>query len=334
MLAALLAGLTGLTGLCGCDNALTLVVELRSDFVPGIEVARAITYVRHDGVVAAMDEATLDGQDLLTGARIAEFAALQPNDYRIAVDLFGPRGELVFSGRILYDLTRDSAVTIVASRDCRGVDPDVGCEAPLCAGATDCTMALASCAEWLCIDGQCLAGSVEGACGSSEACVPEVGCVVVEPSSDAGPASDAGADAGPLDAGSCPGECTPGATDDDRGDCGDCGSHTRDRSCGDDCSWGAWSSWSSCSGEGRCMPGATGDFPCGTCGTWTCTCQNDCNAWAACGTCRLGVQCTDYAGNPVCAGDTGFRTCMVTGLQRCTCSSSGTWISCTPGCTL
>lgn len=98
-------------------------------------------------------------------------------------------------------------------------------------------------------------------------------------------------------------DCTPGAVD--KGECGRCG--TRQRTCGSNCQWGAWSS---CAGEGPCAPGAKEEAACCDCGRTRRTCSAQCqwNAWSACAG-------PDPAGPPSC--DTGKLGVCAEGRQHC-----------------
>lgn len=315
--------------------------------------------------------------DFATGVRVAEYRDVGRGSRLVRVRLLDASGAVVAERSIRLELRGSHALTVLLTRDCvRGACPGRGedparteclggrCVEPLCApgSATECAEpecvtdgdcpGMASCSSPRCVEGACLYALDHAACGDDLVCHPARGC---EPASgptdagapDAGPAPDDGGpaapDAGPAapDAGPpdpCPGECVAGEDDSERRGCGDCGTQSRSRTCGGDCGWNAWGSWSACSGEGRCHPGDRATFGCGStgCGSWTCTCQDDCNRWAACGACTGDVACTDAFGGRVCAGERGSRVCptMPEGYQTCTCSGSGTWVSCSPGCFL
>jgi hypothetical protein len=51
-----------------------------------------------------------------------------------------------------------------------------------------------------------------------------------------------------------------------------------------------------------------------------------------CGAEACETSCTDAFGAPVCAGETGFTSCLSDGVRRCRCGPSGTWIDCQSGC--
>jgi len=72
--------------------------------------------------------------------------------------------------------------------------------------------------------------------------------------------------------------CTPNATDKQTQDCGNCGTQSRTRTCSSGCQWGAWGSWTTCSGSGPCAAGTTKSCsdPCAI-DTCTTSCQ-----WGGC----------------------------------------------------
>jgi len=220
----------------------------------------------------------------------------------------------------------DEAVYPGATEACNGVDDD--CDATTedgvetcpgqCCGSpaacqTCCTGGQCGTGDWSCTDGECECdGIVDG-----ERCI-------------------GGA------------ECTPEDIDTGHGDCGMCGTRSRSRTCLDSGTWGSWGDWGSCLGEGACSPGSRGTDTedCGWCGdrSRSRTCSDECewggwSTWGACageGVCSPGTTDTD-TGSCGCVGSRNHtRTCLSTcywgGFQMCTCSSSGYWISCSPGC--
>jgi len=149
-------------------------------------------------------------------------------------------------------------------------------------------------------------------------------------------------DWGAFDAwGACTGEtgCMPGTIETDSLPCGMCGTQDRTRTCQDDCTFGPWGSFGACMGEsGTCLPGAmemrTGS--CGTCSTGsqgeTRTCDSSCGwgSWMATSACTGVVFCTDGRGRTRCPSETGCMRgpCPSGEIQCCTCSSTGSWVSC------
>ncbi|MAQ17972.1 MAG: hypothetical protein CMN30_24640 [Sandaracinus sp.] len=179
---------------CGGDGgAVDLSVDLRTDYVPGVEFTGVRVLV--DGAVAA--EALSGSESYVSGLRVAEVAGLDPEPRRaVALELVA--GAAVIARReVVVSHLDDLAVTLVLSRDCGGVvcseqdgvadrclggrcvDPgcvegdEEVCEPPQCAVAADC-LAAASCAEASCEAGVCLFGG--DACGETAWCDPDVGC--------------------------------------------------------------------------------------------------------------------------------------------------------------
>ena len=127
--------------------------------------------------------------------------------------------------------------------------------------------------------------------------------------------------------------CTPGNVDPGKQSCGDCstGTQTRSRTCTSDCTWGAWSSWSACSGvTAACTPkhtsACTNNDPCGQR-----TCSDSCT-WGACapktagGCLRIRSGHTDPGSNFKCCSGTGsWSFCLSS------CEWSDTCASCSKG---
>lgn len=182
--AALMAG-------CGPTDAL-LLVTLKSDLTPGVEVARAVLSV--DGVVSrelALESTT----DLLGGVRVEETAPLGER-MRLEARLHDAAGDLVVERVMLVELdSAAQAVTFVLARACREarcgdgetcvagrcvsqscseLRPDL-CPAPECAQSADCAPPFAACGAPLCADGVCLEVAAEP-CGEGLYCDPTAGC--------------------------------------------------------------------------------------------------------------------------------------------------------------
>jgi hypothetical protein len=129
---------------------------------------------------------------------------------------------------------------------------------------------------------------------------------------DGRPADDAGVDGGMrVDTGP-PTECSPGATETDVDNCGNCGEQTNERTCRADGTWGAWRD-DGCQGEGACARGETesSSSPCGNCGMRSCsrTCSGSC-AWGGwtCGGCTgdgLAIGATCVNNEDCCSGYCG-----------------------------
>ena len=135
-------------------------------------------------------------------------------------------------------------------------------------------------------------------------------------------------------------ECTSG--EEDRRDCGRCGTEVRT------CSSGSWSSWSSCTGEGVCPPGDVENQDCGRCGTQTRTCTDTCNwgTWSSCtdeGVCSPGEtdgSVCDACSQRTCSDYCLWGPCMVRPENECEwrsgthfrCCGDGRWQYCLSSC--
>ncbi len=158
---ALLAG--------SCTESTALVIDLKTDFVPGVEFTGVRAGVR-DGASDTM--LATAGLDYLTGQRVAELAGLAAGDVTVFVELLDFRGAIVAERAALVRFQGNDAVVIVISRDCRGVT---------CPGASD-DPALAACLGGRCVDPRCLeAGADPARCGLAECatdgeCAPAAAC--------------------------------------------------------------------------------------------------------------------------------------------------------------
>lgn len=212
----------------GCDaETVDLVVELRTDFVAGVEFTNVRTELASRG--SELTPARV-GEDFTERQRVAEFAGLAPGTHMLSVALVDAAGRDVIVRRVRVMQTSSFSVTVLISRDCAAVDcpgpmdgPDAvecvgGRCAPLqcvdgdepscpdaeCARASDCPP-MAACARTQCVTGSCLYASDPSMCGAGEYCDAERGCLPIPNPADAGPDDagiDAGVDAG-VDAGTC-----------------------------------------------------------------------------------------------------------------------------------
>lgn len=199
---------------CEDDSELELSIDLRTDWVAGIEFV---------GVRATIDderteEALTGNVSYVDGRRLFDLTDLQPASRRsIRIDLLDGVGDVFASREVLISHDDDLAVTVVMSRDCsavvcgsdesclggRCVDPgctdgsEEVCEDPDCNADSDCP-AMAACSARACREGICLYDAVE--CEAGLYCAPETGCVPVPTTGDMGP-RDAGTDLGPPDLG-------------------------------------------------------------------------------------------------------------------------------------
>ena len=334
--------------MCACPAAEpTLIVELRSDFVPGLEVVRARTFVSTEGRVVGMGDADLFDADLLGGTRIAEIDGLATGNYVIVLDLEAPDGRTIFTRRVHVSITGYLAVTIIASRGCQEVrcpgtgDPpeaseclgrqcvpptclrgeDEGCGGTECTDEGDCMPPPATCAEAQCVMGACLSHGIDGACSTGEVCSPTLGCVEAATRPDAG-APDGGrvdasaADASFVDAGpmTCTGGCDDGnpCTHSDHCEGGGCTGSSYSCSDPGDCRTASCDGSGGCSLSGGCGPGSVcSGGGCVACGgvDQICCAAGGCNSglWCYTGVCTCGQR-----SGPCCPWDgscAGGLTC-------------------------
>jgi len=222
---------------CGGEGEANVRVDLRTDYVAGVELDRAVAIWDTDEYPRAFAPAERDRLD----HRLAELTAPY-GSYPLEVRLERPDGSTLATRAVNVSVQSASVgVTVVISRACGGATCEVDesclggrcvppgcvrgdeaiCPPPLCAAAADCTELTAPCVMPTCEFGVC---AYRGECGSDEYCDPALGCVALTPT-DAGADAgfDAGADAGPpFDAGfdAGPPPCVP-FVDPDCPDCRD-----------------------------------------------------------------------------------------------------------------
>ena len=171
-----------------------MIVNLRSDLVPGVEVDELV--VTLDGVererrALAPDEA------LLAGVVATELAGVVAGSHRIVVSLLR-QSERVATQPTAVTIDAATSVTVVITRDCRGVDCGSGETARACLGARcvepsctpetpalcpepDCTSDDAcpsgdACSTVTCQNGVCLYGDA-GTCVLGDYCDAQLGCL-------------------------------------------------------------------------------------------------------------------------------------------------------------
>jgi len=187
----------------GCvDDELVLVVDLRTDLVPGVEFQRVRTIVETgDDSGTFVDVAAMTGAAFITGQRIAELTELASGPVRIRVEAQTEAGTVVAARPVSITLTESLGVTVVLSRACQGLTcpiPDgdplatacIGavcgdaactvenpgaCGSPECSVDTDCATG-APCAAPVCTGGVCLLRPDDATCAAEEYCDPDVGC--------------------------------------------------------------------------------------------------------------------------------------------------------------
>jgi hypothetical protein len=203
----------------GCTTGHDLIVDLKTDLVPGVEFEAVRTELLGGGIFGRMTAAGMD-DDFLEGARVALFEGVDSGNQVVRMTLLDGEGRRVQDEVLIVDVSTDVGVTVVVSRDCRGVtcpasgdepsetaclggrcvDPRCSVETPELCGSPECTsdgdcMVSAPCASARCELGACFTVADASDCGAGEWCNPDVGCepLPVGPPGDGG--TDAGADA-------------------------------------------------------------------------------------------------------------------------------------------
>jgi hypothetical protein len=186
----------------GCDGGgVELLVDMKTDLVPGLEFAR----VRTEDTIGAgtpreATMAVLGDEDFIEGERIAEFRDLANGEALVRVSLIDRAGEVVLQRTAAARIERTYAMTLVLTRSCQEITcPEPGgdleltscslgrCTSPACTtGAAECPAecgedsecrASAACAIGKCIDGACFEAGIHERCQANEFCDPDVGCV-------------------------------------------------------------------------------------------------------------------------------------------------------------
>ncbi len=227
----------------GCsDDGVSVIVDLKTDLVPGVEFSRVETAIVDEPALGApvtvrtAQELSVElAQPFIDGRRVAEFSGVPEATTLLRVRLFDARGRETTERFTRVAVAGDTAVTVLLTRNCVDVtcpsdesatglqacldgacvdercSPETQefCPDAVCSPATvdtDCPMR-ADCATATCDDGVCLYGSAASACDSDEWCNPEVGCESIPViGGDAG--NDGGVDGGDAEMDTGPaGEC-------------------------------------------------------------------------------------------------------------------------------
>jgi len=215
-LAALLLSLTA----CESDGA-SVVVDLRTDLVPGVEFVSVRTTL--DSPVRVDDRSAVMSDDFVAGERVAELTDVPMGGGRLVVSLIDSAGDEVAARALRIDVAGDTGVTVVVTRDCvdvscgssqtcsggtcvsefclEGVSAD-RCAPSECAAPEECAP-MSGCSEARCVDGLCLYAAADGACGDEEYCDVVEGCTIFVAPADSGPPDtsvvDSGSDSAPID---------------------------------------------------------------------------------------------------------------------------------------
>ena len=199
--------------LLGCSSSGSeLIVDVRTDWLPGVEFVAVRTSGLDGSPIRDRVEVTTS-DDYLAGERVAEIANLQPQTIFMRVELLDASDRIVAARPMQVELRDDLAVTVVVTRDCRGVmcsgtlsacqngvcvDPRCleigddfcpeGCDSDL-----DCSSSALECVEARCIEGACYLEPDDALCPGGTCSIVD-GCL----GGDAG--FDGGVDAPPPDA--------------------------------------------------------------------------------------------------------------------------------------
>ncbi|MFK7988847.1 MAG: GLUG motif-containing protein [Sandaracinaceae bacterium] len=181
--------------LVACDPGFALLLDVRSDLVPDIEVDAARVELRTaDGTLERLVAFERD-TPLLEGVRLAEFEGLEGGE--ILAQVFLQQGDQVVAQRAVVNvLENDQLITVLITRDCRDVEcgepssatclggrcgssectpqtPE-NCE-PECVGDADCEGG-SPCSAPVCVTGLCVEAPDGDACVEGEYCDPDIGC--------------------------------------------------------------------------------------------------------------------------------------------------------------
>ena len=171
--------------LAGCAPApATLVVSVRTDLVPGVELAAVETVVIDGFALEVLRNRVpaLAADDYLAGVEVARDSDLTPGPYDVRVTLLDSSDTTVLERRVRVDVatTRDELITLTrtcAGVTCPGAGEDVAlseclagrcvtvgcndehperCADTECAEDADCPAMGSACVQASCVEGSCL----------------------------------------------------------------------------------------------------------------------------------------------------------------------------------
>ncbi len=200
---------------CGGGDSQSLVVNLRTDFVPRVEFSEARVFIVHPDGREEVQSHTAANGDYARGRRVGLFENLSSGEFRARVELYAPDGRRVGQRSLAFSLNQFTNATVVITRSCAGivcpngddpsatecsggrcVPPECSPENPSACGMGDCSesgdcVAASPCVEGICtVEAACIFMPIEDACGETEYCDPTVGCMLLPP--DDGGVADAG----------------------------------------------------------------------------------------------------------------------------------------------
>lgn len=176
----------------------SLRIDIKTDLVPDVEFARIVISGGTNFISFDAD----DGDDWFEGVRVGDLNIAMGGLVELDVQAVGSSGEIIVQRAASVQVDGDTAITIVLSRDCRGVEcPGAGdspsaiaclgarcvdpecltgeepeCPPPACVLADDCASGLPDCSTPACVTGVCLALDL-GVCAGGGVCDPDEGCV-------------------------------------------------------------------------------------------------------------------------------------------------------------
>lgn len=196
-----------------CDPSHGLVVDLRSDLVPGAEFEEVEVRL-YEGAERGEPTRLLEGvrvdfgADATGGIRIAELDELAPGPHLVSVRLLRGSTSVVAEGEVIVDVEGFKAVTVLVTRDCVGVTCEEGATVSLacrngvcddarcgpehpelctetgCVTDADCVTGAPACVRETCVEGACFSrpddGACAGRCDASRGCV-EAGAPFIPP---------------------------------------------------------------------------------------------------------------------------------------------------------
>jgi hypothetical protein len=188
---------------CGAESTSTLLVDLRTDYLPAEEfLGVRVTLVAPDGVeIGRVDHVPGPSIDYADGARIAELQTEQAGAHRLEATLVGLSGAPLQERVSVVEVEGGNvAVTIVITRNCESVvcsnpatsaclgarcvseactpETPEACGDPACSSDTECTTSVA-CAVGTCdATGSCTFRGNDTLCDAGEVCIPDEGCAL------------------------------------------------------------------------------------------------------------------------------------------------------------
>lgn len=212
------------------ETEANLRIDLRTDLLPGTEFDGVSAFIGFGDGTESISHVVLSRSDYVRGVRLGDID-VSVGEVSLRVVVYAD-GEPIIERPVTVNVQNDSVVTVVITRDCRGVmcPAPAGnslavaclggrCEDPRCTPATPefcinegCTTDSEcddGCRIGSCVSGACIARPDDGSCDAGERCDIDLGCTpderpdagMMDASVDAGP-RDAGSDSGAGDAGS------------------------------------------------------------------------------------------------------------------------------------